>query len=72
MSNKLAAYRNVLKIALTEKIDPYHVERQRNHVLLEAPLYGQDRETWRKTHDPAAGYVPDRPGVGVNHLSITH
>jgi uncharacterized protein YbjT (DUF2867 family) len=58
---KLAAMRNFLKILLTAKIDAEAIERRRDHVLLKAPTFVADSQGWRERHDPAAGYMPDRP-----------
>jgi NAD(P)H dehydrogenase (quinone) len=58
--NKLRAIANFMKILATAKIDPDLIERRRDHVLLKSPGFVRDSETWLKTHDPDAGYSPDR------------
>ena len=66
---RLRALRNFARILLTGAIDPDAVERRRDHVLLAAPHYAQQSPAWRELHDPAAGYIPDRPAPQKNLLS---
>jgi uncharacterized protein YbjT (DUF2867 family) len=61
LGNKLKAIRNFMKIPLAKKIDADAAERRRNHVLLKTSSFVQDSAAWRETHDPKAGFVPDRP-----------
>ncbi len=55
--------------ATTTPSDPDAIERQRDHVLLKSPTSVRDSQAWRETHDPDAGYVPDRPLSGNNSVS---
>ncbi len=61
LANRLRAYRSFAKLLLTRPGDFDRTERRRDHVLLQAPLTARDSEAWRKAHDPAAGFQPDRP-----------
>ena len=70
VGNKLKAIRNFLNILLTAKVDPDAIERRRGHVLLKSPTFVRDSQAWSEKHDPAEGYVPDRPGGGDNPLSL--
>ncbi len=59
--NKLKAIRNFLKIPFTFGTNPQAIERRAEHVLLKSPTFNRDSQSWVETHDPAAGFVPDRP-----------
>ena len=69
-SNKLRAIKNFMKILLTAKIDPDVVAIQQEHVLLKSPKFVLDSQTWRKNHDPNAGYIADRPDSENNLVSL--
>ena len=60
--NKLKAIRNFLKIPFTFGTNPRAIERRAEHVLLKSPTFDRDSQSWVESHDPAAGYLPDRPG----------
>ncbi len=57
---KISAFAGFLKMLVTAKIDPDQVERERDHVLLQSPKFVLESEEWLKSHDPRAGYIPDR------------
>lgn len=59
--NKLTAIRNFLKVPFTLGTNPEAIERRAEHVLLKSPTFNRDSQDWVETHDPAAGFVPDRP-----------
>ena len=59
-----------MSILLTTNIDPDAVERRRDHVLLKSPKFVRESLGWRETHDPDAGYIPDRPGIARNPSSL--
>lgn len=61
--NKLKAIRDFLKIPFTFGTNPQAVERRAEHVLLKSPTFNRDSRSWVETHDPAAGFVPDRPSA---------
>ena len=61
--NKLKAIRNFLKIPFTFGTNPVSIERRAEHVLLKSPTFDRDSQSWIETHDPAAGFVPDRPAI---------
>ena len=66
LGNRFAALRNFARLLLTQRLDFDAVERQREHVLLDAPTYARDDTAWRAAHDPNAGFVPDSPRSGHN------
>ena len=68
--NKLNAIRNFLKIPFTFGTNPEEIERRAEHVLLKSPTFDRDSQSWVETHDPAAGYVPDRPSSGSSPLAL--
>jgi uncharacterized protein YbjT (DUF2867 family) len=49
-ANKLRAMRNFIRILATAKPDPDRIERQLNHVLLEAPTFASESTEWRHYH----------------------
>ena len=49
-ANKLRALRNFIRILATAKPDPDRIERQLNHVLLEAPTFASESTEWRHYH----------------------
>ncbi len=59
--NKVKAIRNFLKIPFTFGTNPVSIGRRAEHVLLKSPTFDRDSQSWVETHDPAAGFVPDRP-----------
>jgi NAD(P)H dehydrogenase (quinone) len=61
IGNKLSAIRNFLKIPFTAGSNPQKIERRAEHVLLKSPSLNQDNQAWVESHDPASGFVPDRP-----------
>lgn len=70
VGNKLTAIRNLTKIALAARVDADEIERRRDHVLLKSPVFDSDSQAWRKTHDPAAGYIPDQPRSVAKTVSL--
>ncbi len=68
--NKLNAIRNFLTIPFTFGTNPEEIERRAEHVLLKAPTFDRDSQSWIETHDPAAGYVPDRPSSGNGPVAL--
>jgi len=60
-SNKIKAIWNFLKVPFTFGTNPVAIERRAEHVLLKSPTFDRDSKAWNETHDPAAGFVPDRP-----------
>ena len=61
LSNKLTAIAHFISILLTAKPDVEALEQSRDHVFLTQSTFSQASEGWRQTHDPKAGYIPDRP-----------
>ncbi len=59
--NKLKAIRNFLQVPFTFGTNPKAIERRAEHVLLKSPTFDRDSQSWVETHDPAAGFIPDRP-----------
>ena len=68
--NKLNAIRNFLTIPFTFGTNPDEIERRAEHVLLKSPTFDRDSQSWVETHDPAAGYVPDRPSSGNGPVAL--
>jgi len=68
--NKLKAIWNFLKVPFTAGTNPQAIVRRAEHVLLKSPTLNRDSQAWVETHDPAAGYVPDRPGKGKSAVSL--
>ena len=60
---RLRAMRNFARLLATRSATPAKVERLREHALLTRPEFSFDSAAWRKTHDPAAGFTPDRPNL---------
>lgn len=60
MGNKLRAVWSFLKIPFVLGTNPEAIARRRDHVLLAAPTFVRDSQSWVDSHDPAAGFVPDR------------
>ncbi len=59
--NKLKAVWNFLKVPFTFGTNPKAIEHREEHVLLKSPTLDRDSQAWVESHDPAAGFVPDRP-----------
>ncbi len=59
--NRLKAIWNFLKVPFTFGTNPKAIERRAEHVLLKSPTFDRDSQDWVESHDPAAGFVPDRP-----------
>ena len=68
--NKLRAIRNFLKIPFTFGTNPQTIERRAEHVLLKSPTFNRDSQSWVETHDPAAGFVPDRPASSISPATL--
>ena len=68
--NKLNAIRNFLTIPFTFGTNPEEIERRAEHVLLKSPTFDRDSQSWVETHDPAVGYVPDRPSSGNSPVAL--
>ena len=58
--NKLKAVWNFIKVPFTFGTNPEVIERRAEHVLLKSPTFDRDSQDWVESHDPAAGFVPDR------------
>lgn len=67
--NRLRAWRFMARMLLTRSTDFDAVEKARDHVRLAEAEYCRDSETWRRSHDPSAGFVPDRAGAPVLAVS---
>ncbi len=61
VGNRLRALAHMARMLATRAFDPDMAEHERDHVLLRHPLAVQESPDWRASHDPAAGFVPDRP-----------
>ena len=61
IGNKLKAIWNFLKVPFTFGTNPEAIERRAELVLLKSPTFDRDSQDWVESHDPAAGFVPDRP-----------
>ena len=59
--NTLKAAWNFMRVPFTFGTNPNAIERRAEHVLLTSPTFDRDRQAWVESHDPAAGFVPDRP-----------
>ena len=59
--NRLKAIWKFLKVPFTFGTNPQAIERRAEHVLLKSPTLNRDSQSWVETHDPAAGFVADRP-----------
>ena len=59
--NTLQAAWNFMKVPFTFGTNPEAIERRAEHVLLKSPTFDRDSQAWVESHDPAAGFVPDRP-----------
>ena len=59
--NKLRAIWNFLKVPFAFGTNPKAIERRAEHVLLKSPTFDRDSQDWVESHDPAAGFIPDRP-----------
>jgi uncharacterized protein YbjT (DUF2867 family) len=62
-ASRLGALAFFARMLATRRPDMDAFERDRDHVLLAAPSFARDSSDWRARHDPAAGYVADRPKV---------
>jgi len=67
--NKLRAMGNFIKSPLTFGTNPEVIERRAEHVVLKSPTLNLDSPSWVETHDPAAGFVPDRPAKPISLAS---
>ena len=61
IGNKLKGIWNFLRIPFTFGTNPEAIERRAEHVLIKSPTLNRDSQSWVETHDPDAGFVPDRP-----------
>jgi NAD(P)H dehydrogenase (quinone) len=59
--NTLKALWNFMRVPFTFGTDPAVIARRAEHVLLKSPTLNRDSRAWVESHDPAAGFVPDRP-----------
>ena len=59
--SRLKAIWNFLKVPFTFGTNPKAIERRAEHVLLKSPTLDRDSQDWVESHDPAAGFIPDRP-----------
>lgn len=69
-SNTLKAAWNFTKVPFTFGTNPEAIERRAEHVLLNSPTLDRDSQEWVTSHDPAAGFVPDRPASGHGPASL--
>ena len=58
-----------MKSPLTFGTNPEVISRRAEHVMLRSPTLNLDSPSWVKTHDPAAGFVPDRPAEPISLAS---
>ena len=70
IANKLRAIGNFLKVPFTFGTNPQAIERRAEHVLLKSPTFDRDSQAWVETHDPAAGFVPDRPANSLSPATL--
>jgi NAD(P)H dehydrogenase (quinone) len=59
--NTLKAIWNFQKVPFTLRTNPQAIEVRAEHVLLKSPTFNRDSQDWVESHDPAAGFKPDRP-----------
>jgi NAD(P)H dehydrogenase (quinone) len=59
--NTLKAIWNFQKVPFTLRTNPQAIEERAEHVLLKSPTFNRDSQDWVESHDPAAGFKPDRP-----------
>lgn len=71
LGNKLKAVWNFMKVPFTFGTNAEFIERRAEHVLLKSPTFDRDSQDWVDSHDPAAGFIPDRPGSGNRPLALT-
>ena len=69
--NKLRAIGNFLKVPFTFGTNPQAIERRAEHVLLKSPTFNHDSQAWVEAHDPAAGFVPDRPANSLSPATLS-
>jgi NAD(P)H dehydrogenase (quinone) len=70
IGNTLKAVWNFMKVPFTFGTNPEAIERRAEHVLLKSPTFDRDSKDWVESHNPAAGYVPDRPSSGNNLVAL--
>ncbi|MEH6814777.1 MAG: NmrA family NAD(P)-binding protein [Motiliproteus sp.] len=61
----LKAMGNFMKVPFASGTDPKAIARRAEHVVLESPTFDRDSHDWIESHDPATGYVPNRPVTQV-------
>lgn len=61
IGNTLKAVWNFTKVPFTFGTNPDAIERRAEHVRLKSPTLNRDSQEWVNSHDPAAGFVPNRP-----------
>ena len=61
--NTLKAVWSFMKVPFMFGTNPEAIERRAEHVLLKSPTFDRDSQDWVESHDPAAGFVPDRPAI---------
>jgi len=70
IGNKLKGIWNFLRVPFTFGTNPEAIVRRAEHVLLKSPTLNRDSQSWVGTHDPDAGYVPDRPSRRNNPVAL--
>jgi hypothetical protein len=70
IGNKLRGIWNFMRVPFTFGTNPEAIARRAEHVLLKSPTLNRDSQSWVETHDPAAGFVPDRPSSGNNPVAL--
>ncbi len=50
--------------------DSAAIERRAEHVQLKSPTFDRDSQEWVELHDPAAGFVPDRPANARSPVTL--
>ncbi len=61
LGNTLKAVWNFMKVPFTFGTNPEAIERRAEHGLLKSPTFNRECQDWVESHDPATGFVPDRP-----------
>jgi uncharacterized protein YbjT (DUF2867 family) len=70
IGNKLRGIWNFMRVPFAFGTNPEAIARRAEHVLLKSPTLNRDSQSWVETHDPAAGFVPDRPSSGNNPVAL--
>jgi NAD(P)H dehydrogenase (quinone) len=68
--NTLKALWNFQKVPFTFGTNPQTIEQRAEHVLLKSPTFNRDSQDWVDSHDPAAGFMPDRPSSSASPATM--